>query len=61
MKEKTELARKLGVGLKNTEAKFKVDKRKLEIEVDKLKEKMNQLSRRYNYYNSVETTLRKIS
>ena len=46
MKEKTELARKLGVSLKNTEAKFKVDKRKLELEVDKLKEKMNQLSRR---------------
>ena len=48
LKEKTELARKLGVSLKNTEAKYKVEKRKLELEVDKLKEKMNQHSRRYN-------------
>merc|ERR1712106_793064 len=45
LKEKTELARKLGVSLKNTEAKYKVEKRKLELEVDKLKEKMNQHSR----------------
>ena len=45
LKEKSELARKLELGLKNKEAKFKIDKRKLEMEVTKLKDKMNQFSR----------------
>jgi len=45
LKEKTEVSRQLTLKLKNTEAKFKIDKRKLEMEISKLKEKMNVIQR----------------
>jgi len=45
LKEKTETARKLTLTLKNTEAKFKIDKRKVEMELAKLKEKLYQINR----------------